>query len=130
MQETGQDNCFSMMDAYLAILLETFRSFAFASHVVASLWRSSMRHNHFGTNTGFERVGILRTCVLDCLLPNGPSRGSVSTIRTVAAQAEAFGCKAFAVQLETLGLFTVAQTSFRWGRLFLILLAGWWRNGA
>jgi hypothetical protein len=89
-----------------------------------------MRHYHLGTNTGFERVGILRTCVFDCLLSNGTSRGSVSTIRTVAAQAEAFGCKAFAVQLETLGLFTVAHTSFRWGRLFLILFAGWWRNGA
>lgn len=104
---------------YLAILLETLGTFAFATHI--------MRF-HIVLNSRLEGVWILCFCFLNRFFTNGACRRSVSTIYTVTAVAETFGCKTLTIELQALGFFTVAHKFLGLGLLALVLLSFRWRS--
>ena len=95
---------------YLTVLLETFRLFAFTSHVVGRGGTGYDDCRLLGvSNARLEGVGILSSSFLDGLVSRCTRRRCISTIVTVTPVAKAFGRKAFTVQLEAFGLFTIAS---------------------
>lgn len=76
----------------LAVLLETSRLLASASHIVSCGLAVLLK-------LLLEGIGILGTSLLDGLVPCRSGIVCVTTIDTVASITESFGSKAFAVQL-------------------------------
>mmetsp|Transcript_116859 Transcript_116859/g.174480 ORF Transcript_116859/g.174480 Transcript_116859/m.174480 type:complete len:235 (+) Transcript_116859:636-1340(+) len=111
----------SSLEAF-AILLQTLRLLATASHVVTTMIRSSLQG--LRSNTRLEGIRILGTGVLNGLVTKHTSIGSVATVRTVAPITESFCRKTLAVQFETLRPFAVARTPLAWRLLFRVLLSG------
>jgi hypothetical protein len=102
--------------AYLAILLETFRLFALAAHVVNALRRSPWWSQHNDTvmiNLGLECIRVLLATVLHCLDARIFIVLRVTTIIAIASIAIKLRSKTNTIELETVRLFAIAVLGIR-----------------